>query len=83
MSQKKSVRRRAARIVGTASAVAGMARNPDVRRAVLAAPFERFTGRDGHGGGPDVAPCLLYTSPSPRDCRKKKKIRSESGPVLL
>ncbi|KQX74586.1 crotonase/enoyl-CoA hydratase family protein [Aeromicrobium sp. Root472D3] len=64
MSQKKSVRRRAARIVGTASAVAGMARNPDVRRAVLAAPFERFTGRDGHGGGPDVAPGAA-TIPAP------------------
>ena len=52
MSPKKSARRRAAEVAGTASALAGMARNPETRKALLAGlPFDRLTGR-GAAGAP-------------------------------
>ncbi|KAA1380008.1 crotonase/enoyl-CoA hydratase family protein [Aeromicrobium fastidiosum] len=59
MSQKKSVRRRAVQAAGTASALAGMARNPETRKALLAGlPFDRLKGRgaaEGRGAAAEAA----------------------------
>ncbi len=56
MSHEKSIRRRAARIAGTASAVAQMARNPEVRRAVVAVPLGRLAGRTAQDGQDELVP---------------------------
>jgi acetyl-CoA C-acetyltransferase len=56
MSQKKSVRRRAAQVAGTASAVVGMARHPDTRAALLASiPFGRSSSAGGGDGDVEAA----------------------------
>jgi acetyl-CoA C-acetyltransferase len=78
MNEKTSVRRRAARIAGTASAVAGMARNPDVRKAVLGG----LMGKGGGRAGQDAAPgAVSIPTPEGIDDFGRRSVATASSPT--
>jgi acetyl-CoA C-acetyltransferase len=75
MSPTKSVRRRAAQVTGTASALAGMVRNPETRRALIASL--PFTGHEA----PDVADSVDLAAPAGLDDFGRRSVAAASSPA--
>ncbi|MFC5677242.1 crotonase/enoyl-CoA hydratase family protein [Aeromicrobium endophyticum] len=84
MSPKKSVRRRAQQVTGTASALAGMARNPETRKALLGTlPFDRLKGRGAGTGrdGSDVVASVEIVAPEGLDDYGRRSVAVASSPT--